>query len=214
MHTMQVKSTLHVLQATTWIVIWSTTMIGLPAAAFAQGQAISITNAGFESDVLNCAGSNCFNPFVIPGWTLTGDGSTFKPSTGPGGQFPGGIPEGSNVAALGDAASAAVIIQDLGFAPLANTTYTLTVWVGQRTDAPLIAYAAELLVGMTSVASDNTLRPAAGTFALDTVTYKSGSSPGTGHLFIRLSGGGGGQADFDKVALSASSVTYSINCTS
>ncbi len=92
--------------------------------------------------------------------------------------------------------------------------YTLTVSVGQRTDFPLIAYAVELLVGTTSVASDTTLRPAAGTFALDTVTYNSGSSPGSGHLIIRLTGSGDGQADFAQVALSAtgtgplSPVTY------
>jgi hypothetical protein len=81
----------------------------------------------------------------------------------------------------------------------------LTVSVGQRADFPLTAYTVELLVGTKSVASDTTLRPAAPTFALDTVTYNSGSSPGAGHLFVRLSGSGGGQADFDRVALNASS---------
>jgi hypothetical protein len=107
---------------------------------------------------------------------------------------------------VGQAAGAGTITQDLGFAPLPNTTYTLTVYVGQRADFPLIAYAVELIVGTTSVASDTTLRPAAGSFALDTVTYSSGSSPSAGDLIIRLSASGGGQADFAQVALTATSV--------
>jgi hypothetical protein len=201
---MQAKSTLPVFQPTKWISIWLTTMIGLTVTAFAQGQAISITNAGFESNTLNCMpGPQCFNSFVLSGWTLIGQGATFKPSTGPGGEFSGGIPGGSNVASLGNDSGAGVITQDLGFAPSPNTTYTLTVYVGQRGDYPLTAYAVELLVGTTSVASDTTLRPATGTFALDKVSYSSGGSPGTGHLFIRLSGSGGGQADFDQVAVNA-----------
>jgi hypothetical protein len=199
---MQAKSTLILLQPTKRIAIWLTAMIGLTVTAFAQGQAISITNAGFESDVLNCAaGPQCFDLGVIPGWA--GQGTTFKPSTGPGGEFPGGIPGGGpNVAAIGGP-GVGIITQDLGFTPLPNTTYTLSVYVGQRADYPLIAYTVELLMGTTSVASDTTLRPAAGTFALDTVTYNSGSSPGSGHLIIRLTGSGGGQADFAQVALNA-----------
>ena len=75
--------------------------------------AIPIVNAGFESDVLNCTpGPQCYDNFVIPGWTVSG-ASTFKPAAGPGGQFPGGIPGGSNVAALGGPAGPGVISQDL-----------------------------------------------------------------------------------------------------
>ena len=114
--------------------------------------------------------------------------------------------------AVGDDVAAGVITQDLGFAPLANTTYTLTVYVGQRADecsnvsfCQVNGYAVGLLVGTTSVASDNTLRPAPGTFALDTVTYKSSSSPGTGHLFISFSEIAGSQAAFAQVALTATS---------
>jgi hypothetical protein len=106
---------------------------------------------------------------------------------------------------LGDSGATGIITQDLGFAPLPNTRYTLTVYVGQRADVALDTYAVELVVGATSVASDTTLRPVAGTFALDTVTYNSGNSPPTGDLFIRLSAGGGGQANFAQVGLSATS---------
>jgi hypothetical protein len=190
-----------------WIAVCSAAITVLTAAA--QGQAIPIANANFNSDLLGCAaGPQCFDLGVIPGWVGGGPTiATFKPSTGAGGEFPGGIPGGGpNVAGVGQAAGAGTITQDLGFAPLPNTTYTLTVYVGQRADFPLIAYDVELVVGTTSVASDTTLRPAAGSFALDTVTYNSGSSPSAGDLMIRLSASGGGQADFAQVALTATSV--------
>src|SRR5260370_36122034 len=114
-----------VLQPTKWIALWSTAMIGLTVTAFAQGQAIPIVNAGFESYVLNCAaGPQCFALGVVPGWT--GVGSTFKPSTGPGGEFPGGIPGGSpNVAAGGDPSQVRAGTHHLGVSPSAHTTYTL-----------------------------------------------------------------------------------------
>ena len=203
---MQIRPTLRVLQATARIAICSTAITVLIATA--QGQGIPIVNGNFNSDVLGCAaGSLCFDSGVIPGWVGGGPTATFKPSTGVGGEFPGGIPGGGpNVAAVGDPSGAASITQDLGFAPSPNTTYTLTVYVGQRGDSPLTAYAVELLVGTTSVTSDTTLSPAAGSFALDTVTYNSGSSPGAGHLIIRLSASGGGQADFAQVTLTANSV--------
>jgi hypothetical protein len=203
---MQIQSILNVLQAPTRVAICSMTVTVL--TALAQGQSVPIVNAGFESDVLGCAaGFQCFASYVIPGWTLTGQAATFKPSTGPGGEFPSGIPGGGpNVAALGNSAGPGAITQDLGFAPLPKTTYTLTAYVGQRADFPLMTYAAELVVGTASVASDSTLRPAPGTFALDTVIYNSGSSPPPGDLIIQLTGGGGGQADFAQVALTATSV--------
>lgn len=206
---MQIRSILlNILQALTRTAIWSTTAAVLTATAFAQGQSIPIVNAGFEADVLGCAaGPLCYDSFMVPGWSVSGEVATFKPSAGPGGEFPGGVPGGSNVAALGDSIGSGVISQDLGFAPLPNTRYTVTVYVGQRTDYPLLTYAVELVVGTTSVASDVTLKPPPGTFALDTVTYNSGSFLGTGDLIIRLTGGGpGGQAEFAQVALTATSV--------
>lgn len=184
-------------------------LAALTTLGFAQGQSIPIVNAGFDSLLLDCApGPPCFEAGVIPGWTLTGAGnSTFKPSTGSGGIFPGGVPGGLNVAAVNCSGCAGgSIAQDLGFAPLPNTTYTLTAYVGQRADAPFGTYAVGLLVGTTSVASDTSLKPAPGTFALDTVTYNSGSSPPAGDLIVRLSAGGGGQAEFAQVALMATAV--------
>ena len=94
---MLAKSALLVLQTMKWIAIWSIVVIGLVARASAQGQAISIVNASFDSDVLNCAaGQGCYDN-SIPGWTIVGFGYTFKPSTGPGGIFPAGIPGGGQM---------------------------------------------------------------------------------------------------------------------
>ena len=204
---MQIRPRLRVLQATVRTAICSTAITVLTATA--QGQGIPIVNGNFNSDLLGCAaGPLCFDPGVIPGWVVGGPTWTFKPSTGAGGEFPGGIPGGGpNVAAVGQADGVVgTITQDLGFAPSPNTTYTLMVYVGQRADFPLTAYAVELVVGTTSVSSDTTLKPAAGSFALDTVTYNSGSSPSAGNLIIRLSASGGGQADFAQVVLTATSV--------
>jgi hypothetical protein len=190
------------------IVIGSTAVTLLTATAFAQGQAVPVVNGNFDSVVLSCVpGPTCFDLGVVPGWTVVGPSdtlATFKPSTGVGGAYPGGIPGGGpNVAALGNEIGTGVIIQDLGFVPMPNTRYTLTVYVGNRADYALNGYAVELLVGTTSVASDTTLMPAPGTFGLDTVIYNSGNSPGPGDLMIRLTGHGAGQANFAQVALTA-----------
>jgi len=169
---MKMWSTVNILYSTKRVATWSMAVIGLTVTAFAQAQAIPIVNAGFNNDVLNCTpGPACYDG-TPSGWS--GGAATWKPSTGPGSEFPGGVPGGANVVVLGNAAVSGALTQDLGFAPLANTTYTLTVYVGQRADAcgspvgslfPCLikGYAAELLVGTTIVASDTTLRPATGT---------------------------------------------------
>jgi RHS repeat-associated protein/uncharacterized repeat protein (TIGR01451 family) len=167
---------------------------------------VPVVNPGFEADVLGCqGGGGCYDIGVLPGWS--GAGSTFKPSVGVGGEFPNGIPDGVNVAAVGCCGqSGNDITQDLGFAPAPNTTYTLRVGVGQRSDFALTGYIAELLVGTTSVASATSPTPAAGTFATDMLTYNSGSSPGAQHLVIHLGNVGSGQVDFDNVSLVANGV--------
>jgi hypothetical protein len=126
-------------------------LAALASGGVASATSIPIANPGFEADVLACAGGfTCFDFGVVPGWG-GGSGTTFKPSVGAGGEYPGGVPEGVNVLATGDPSTFAEISQDLGIAPTPNTTYTLRVNVGQRTDAPLTAYFVQLLVGTTVV---------------------------------------------------------------
>jgi hypothetical protein len=46
-----------------------------------------------------------------------------------------------------------------------------------RADEAFTGYVATLLAGSISVASDNSLNPAAGTFLEDTITYSTGPTP-------------------------------------
>src|SRR5262249_10285049 len=73
-----------------------------------------IANAGFEDVALSCtAGPTCHLFGSVTGWTGAGRFYTFKPSVGPDGIYPNGIPEGVNVAALGDDAGSGVLVQTL-----------------------------------------------------------------------------------------------------
>ena len=165
---------------------------------------ITVLNPGFEDLVLpgpGGAGNYALNN--IPSWDVTGQTATFKPGAV---QFPGGVPEGVNVAAAGNSIDGGVISQTLAATLETNTTYTLMVDVGQRLDFPLSSHAIELIAGGVTLASDSSLSPAAGTFLTDTIIYNSGSNPAQlgQSLMIRLSASVGGQADFDNVRLDAS----------
>ena len=81
------------------ISIVATLMCGAALPAWAVD--VAIANAGFEQVVLPCAsGRNCYSASNVASWTGTGPFYTLKPSTGPGGIFPSGVPEGVNVASL------------------------------------------------------------------------------------------------------------------
>ena len=164
---------------------------------------VPIANAGFEDVVLTCTGPNCYSLGNIGAWTGTGSFSTFKPTVGPGGTFPSGIPEGVNVAAVGDSNGSGVVVQTLAITLQPNTTYTVTFSVGSRTDYAFSGYSVELLAGSTTVASDSSLAPAPGTFATGRIVYSStNTSPLLGQsLAIRLTGNLPGQADFDQISL-------------
>jgi hypothetical protein len=173
----------------------------------AGASTILMLNPGFELDPLACApGPGCFDLAVIPDWSPVGQTATFKPSTGAGGEFPGGIPEGVQVAALGNGSGVGSIQQTLGANLAPNTTYTLTLSLGQRTDFPSTGYVASLLAGGSVIASDNTVSPAPGTFATDTIVFNSGPSPAHGGqpLSVSVTSVGTGQIDVDKVSLDAS----------
>ena len=111
---------------------------------------------------------------LLNGWTISGTGGTWQPSTIP---FPSGVQDGTNVAFVNSGAS---IFQALN--PVADSlarltqdlTYTLSVYVGQRASEPSKygwGYTDELLAGGTVIATENTLTPGAGNFALSEITY-------------------------------------------
>lgn len=181
---------------------------------------IAINNPSFEADVQSGCGSTAYTFNDVPGWSFLNDAgvSTFEPCTGPGGQFPGGIPNGVNVVAVSGpnvfGGPSADLFQTLGTSLQANTTYTLAVWVGQRADDPISGYAVSLEANGVVLVSDSSLRPAPGTFLEDILTYNSGANPAElgQNLVIDLFGsgvsatGGGGQVDFDEVSLQATGV--------
>ena len=167
---------------------------------------IPILNPGFEDDVLSCAAGFACDASPLTGWLCGPDAGVFKPSTA---QFPGGVPGGTNVAYIGrglNTVQAGSIFQSLGATVQANTNYTLTLSVGARADIGFTGYSAALLAGNTTLACDNTLTPAPGTFLTDVIVYKSGAAPSQlgQRLQILVKSVGTGQVDIDSVSLTAS----------
>ncbi|MCP4614054.1 MAG: LamG domain-containing protein [Planctomycetes bacterium] len=128
---------------------------------------IPVTNAGFEDPVL---AADDWTWIDVPGWTSVG------------GEAPGVwhvtsadlvAPEGQNVLytenAVGDGAVVAQVLTET-FA--ANTSYTLTVDVGNSNYYYFAGYSVQLLVDGTVIAEDNdTLWPDYMTWATSTVQY-------------------------------------------
>jgi hypothetical protein len=203
-------------------------------AAHLQGGAISIFNPSFETDVLSCtAGASCATNDIVTGWT----GSTANPNgfDGPPGafntfgmikpgtsQYPGGAPDGVNIAYLSTNVYSVSLSQILSANLLANDTYTLTLDIGERADHDVTnpglgcnGFNSELDAGgnfLNSLvnagnASCNSL--SLGNFTQFTLTYTSGANPaGLGSpLEIVLTGNGSGsqfepaEIDFDKLSL-------------
>lgn len=171
----------------------------LSGAAWADG--IAIQNASFEvhNPFTNpCLGTGCaYNFGPIPGWT---GGGSFQPSSV---YLNLPLPDG-NVVAYSNGGS---ISQTLGVSLLPNSTYTLSVFVGDRLDNENTSYSLSLLAGSTTLCTFGGLNSAItpGTFADETCTYHSGASVPTGDLSIVLTSAGT-QTDFDNVSLDVASV--------
>ncbi|MCA2629979.1 MULTISPECIES: PEP-CTERM sorting domain-containing protein [unclassified Microcystis] len=113
------------------------------------------------------------------------------------------LPNGNQVAW----SNGGTISQTLTETLQANTKYTLGVYVGHRQNVAFAGYNIELLAGATVLASNNSITPAAETFAPVTVSYTSGSSGSLlgQALQIRLTSNGE-QANFDLITLDASPI--------
>ncbi len=179
-------------------------VFALPAAS------IPISNAGFES--LSLAHPDDYSLNNIPGWnvSLHGFASTFRP----GGEFPAGIPDGLNVAAVGGGSS---ISQTLSGFLTGDTNYTLLVGVGNRRGY-FYGYTITLSAGGVVLATDSVrasdytaFAEAYGTFTTSTINYfaVAGNAQIGTALSITLSspGDSSGQAEFDNVRLSSSGGT-------
>ncbi len=166
---------------------------------------VPIVNASFETlsnaQILNCPSvpSCYYNNGPIPGWTGTLQTGSFHP-----GAYFSSIPDGSFVAY----SNSGTLSQTLTNSVLADTLYTLTVFVGDRTDTingPYTLYLDTILNGVTSnlcTISGNALKIAPGTFQAETCTYQSNSSVPAGNFFLDFVSGGG-QLDVDDVSLTS-----------
>lgn len=103
--------------------------------------------------------------------------------------------------------------QELGTAVQTNTTYTLTVDVGDRTNTGFPDTSTELRLGVGSAFGDKLLlltgetRPIPnGGWETWTFTFESGANPPAGNLRIELLGGS--QAQYDNVRLDAAASSF------
>lgn len=170
---------------------------------------LTIVNPSFEDKVLACSpGFGCFIDGDIPGWSVSTipQTATFKPSTTAGGTFPGGIPNGVNVAAVGNQTGTGAIWQTLSTTLQPNTAYSLSAAVGRRADFPYSGYSMELNVGQNVLMSSSSANPAIGHFSIDSFTFSTSTNTiGLGQpIIIRLrSLVSGAQVDFDSITLNA-----------
>ncbi|MCC9603401.1 hypothetical protein LOC67_22860 [Stieleria sp. JC731] len=168
---------------------------------------MTILNPGFEQLVIGGnGGAFGYVLYDIPNWTFTGEVGTFKPD---GGQFPGGVPEGVNVAAIGNQSGSGSISQTLNLALQPHMRYSLMVDVGRRLDFPFTTYSVELLAGSEVIATGSNVDPSAGNFQLEELSFTTGETHAQigQDLGIRLTTNiAGGQVDFDNVRLNVSAI--------
>jgi hypothetical protein len=166
--------------------------------------AIPILNSQFDMNVLSCSPGNlCYAPSAgITGWQFGPETNVQKMSTV---QYPDAPAAGLYVATLGYSYATGSILQTLGDAVQANTTYILKIKVGARADYPFTGYTASLLAGNVPLASSNRATPVGGTFVTDVIIYNSGANPAQlgKPLQILVMSTGTGQTNVQSVSLTA-----------
>jgi putative cofactor-binding repeat protein len=169
------------------------TAVTAPATLPIQNPSFETTN-GMTS---GCgAGSSCNYDIGIPGWTVTGNGGSFQPSSAVL-TLP---PQDGQVVAYSEGG---MIGQILTCALQANSTYTLSVDVGHRLDGYTASYTIELLAGgnvLSSITGSSASIPA-GSVATQSVSYTSGATVTAGQLLQIELISAGNQSDFDNVTL-------------
>jgi hypothetical protein len=185
----------------TLIAFVCTTVLPLSHPAYAD-TAVTINNFSFEDDVVPFGG---FTNNVLTDWTVVAGSSllvgAYNPNT-----FAQPVPNGSNTAYVNPGGE---FYQDVS--PLvANSTYSFSVFVGQRTDIPLPTYNIELLDASTSavLASGTPSAPGSGDFVKFNMSFNSASFSSSVGDPIRIefsaSGGVVSQVNFDDVTLAYS----------
>ena len=194
-------------RTTVLLLLFALILSGILTARPAAALDVPITNPGFEADPLPVGGIR----ITITGWRTSpggGDG-IFRPTAS---DYPGGIPEGRNVAYVNLSGNTVRQILSTPLEP--NTTYVLSVAVGWNNNDPFAGYIVQLRAGGTVLAEDrSSLHPAQGTWVTSTVRYTSGDAePELGApLEIRLLSPGV-QANYDDVRLTAEAGEPRISC--
>ena len=188
-------------------------------ASTAFAASVPIANPSFEDPALS---NGAYQMAAPTGWTVA-NGNSNVVVWSPGSPYPNSFygsapPGGSQVLALGGNFSSGEIVQTLNATLQANTTYTLSYWVGARYDIPISSYNVILLAGGIALAADHVGNPSPGQFVKRTIVYHSGANSG-GQLSIDLVGTGRnyaagvpGQVNLDMIQFDASPDSLSLAC--
>lgn len=163
---------------------------------------IPIANPIFVEDEVECANGQSCATIGISGW-ICGPNTGIQLFTAT--QYPG-APKPFNAAFIGSTlGTSGSISQTLGATVKANTTYTLSVHVGARTDYPFTGYKAALKAGNVVLVSGNEATPVGGSFITEKLVYTSGPNPSQlgQPLQIYIKSLGFGQVDVNAVSLTA-----------
>ena len=170
---------------------------GCAGAAMASDvTVIPVVNNSFEAQTLNAGGWT----LGATGWKVSGNGGVMNGGTWNTGGSLITPTDGSNLLWLGSGYASQTLTTNLA----GNSSYTLTVDIGQRPDFGTISYMIQLLAGGVVIAVDNnSLHPSKGSWATSTLTYTAYSNDPLigGALEIRLVNTGIAQVVFDNVNL-------------
>lgn len=182
-------------------------IVGLSLVFFchsAQAVPITVSNSSFETPLAtDVEYPGYYKTNTADDWFVGGSAGVWNPladSSDYDAFYSVAIPDGTQIAW----SNGGSLTQAVGTVQ-ANTTYTLTVYVGERLDLDSTGYTIEIVVDGTSVASVTQAQhdTTKGEWILVTATYVSTSADSGKDLEIRLTGIGGGETDFDKIQLDA-----------
>jgi len=170
---------------------------------------IPIVNPSFETITgplgIGCGTGCAYSYNTIAGWSNIA-GGPWQP-----GSYFSLVPDGSLIGFTNGPSS---LMQTLtGIPVLADSTYTLSVFVGERTDGISGIYTLSLdtiVGGVTTTlcsVTGNATSIARGTFQAEGCSYTSESSVPSGDLYLKLSAVTG-QLDVDDVSLTVQPATY------
>ncbi|HWH58491.1 MAG TPA: PEP-CTERM sorting domain-containing protein [Terriglobales bacterium] len=188
------------------VIICVLALISLFAVSSAKADSVPIVNANFSQLgaplTLSCGTGCAYNDGPITGWAYSGaaEAGSWQPNS----SFYTSLPPAETTIAY---INGGKLTQDVG-ALLANTTYALTVYVGNRLDNLTTDYSFGLATGpLVDATWSNNGLITPGTFQAETISFTTGSNV-TGDLTIFLADAGP-QADFGNVSLNAVSTPES-----